>query len=424
MKKFLLILLILLLGFGGYVVYDNYFKDKGIPKLETEEETIKLDEIYIFGKHLNMHGNLVDTENLDLILYNGEFINYDINISDDGFNISDYVNDGINLENIPRGTYYLFLRNTSKDEEDKDVYKYYQIQNDTKYEETIYYSFSNVNNKIVITNETEEYNTLKLIVNENKDANIYDVVIDPGHGGLDSGANKYGYREADLTMKLATSLKEKMEELGIKVKLTRTEGQLSLEEKMDDYGTNARAVISHEVNAKYLFSLHLNSNNVASVNGLEIYTPSKINYEFANSLAKNIVENTNTNYSTSRINRVGNGVYTRTFTDSEITESNNNYENKGLKPYDITNNSNYYFMIRESGSIVTGAYVDDRNFDVNPGNPYCYSNVGVEAYLLELAYLTNKNDLDNINENMDKYTESIANTFNSIFENNLEKVSN
>ena len=40
------------------------------------------------------------------------------------------------------------------------------------------------------------------------------VVIDPGHGGLDGGASKNGYKETDFTMKLATKLKNKLEEYG------------------------------------------------------------------------------------------------------------------------------------------------------------------------------------------------------------------
>ena len=242
MKKILLVLLILLLGFGGYLLYDNYFKNNSLPRLEIEEEIISLDEIYIFGNHLNLHGNLVDDNNLDLVLYNGEFLNYDINIKDDSFNLSDNVNEGINLEVIPRGTYYMFLRSINTDEEENEIIKYYSLKNNTEYDKTTYYTFSNVNNKIIIGNETEEYTTLKMIVTENKEDNIYDIVIDPGHGGLDSGANKYGYREADITMKIANSLKEKLESYGVKVKLTRNDGELSLEEKMPDYVERVRKV--------------------------------------------------------------------------------------------------------------------------------------------------------------------------------------
>ena len=54
-------------------------------------------------------------------------------------------------------------------------------------------------------------------------------------------------------------------------------------------------------------------------------------------------------------------VYSRNFTTNEINESLKDYRDKNLEPYDISTKSNYYYMIRETGGIITGAYVDDRN---------------------------------------------------------------
>ena len=414
MKKLLLLLLILLICFGGYIIYDNYI-NIGIPRLTTEEEVVNVDELLIYGTHLSLHGNSVKDENLDLVLYNGEFISFDININNDEFDLSNSINEGINLEMIPVGTYYAFLRSSTKDDKDKDVYRYYVIKNNTSYKETTYYTFSNIGNKIVIDTD-EDYETITFNVSKNSDKDIYDVVIDPGHGGMDSGANKNGNKESEYTMKVANSLKKKMEESGIKVKLTREDGQLTTNELLEDYGVHGRAVINHEVHSKYLFSIHLNSNASSSVHGVEVYTADNINYDFAKSLAKNIIDMTGTSYSTNKINKIDDGVYTRTFSDSDIQSSLDEYKRKNMKAYDLTTKANYYYMIRETGGIMTGAYVDNRNEPKILGNPYYNSNVGSEAYLLELAYLTNANDLDNINKNIEKYTDAIAMTFKNIFE--------
>ena len=86
---------------------------------------------------------------------------------------------------------------------------------------------------------------------------------------------------------------------------------------------------------------------------------------------------------------------------------------KKIKAYDITTKSNYYYIIRETGGIITGAYVDDRNEEI-VGNPYVLSNVGAEAYLLELGYISNKNDLNNMIDNMDKYVEGITKSVYSL----------
>ena len=43
MKKILFLLLILLLGFGGYILYTNH---SGIPKLKIEDKVIDIDKLY------------------------------------------------------------------------------------------------------------------------------------------------------------------------------------------------------------------------------------------------------------------------------------------------------------------------------------------------------------------------------------------
>lgn len=412
MKKFLLVLLILMLLFGGYLLYNNEFVEK-IPVLELEEEVINIDELFIYGTHLNIHGNTVNDSNLKLVLYNGEFIENEINIIDNSFNLSDYVNDGLYLDDIPVGNYYMFLRSESLGDDDETVYKYYALNNTTDYKETIYYTLSNFNNKIVINSE-ESYPTMMINVSENIDKDVYDIVIDPGHGGIDGGASNNGYSESDFTLKIANKLKKELEELGFKVKLTHEDGQLSSSEKLKDYGTNGRATIPYEVNAKYLFSIHMNSNYYEYVNGLEVYTAANINYDFAKLIASNIIKSANINYSSNMINKMYDGIYTRTFTESDIADSLKDYEEDKMNAYDITTKSNYYYIIRETGGIVTGAYVDDRNDEI-VGNPYVLSNVGTEAYLLELGYISNKKNLNNMINNMDKYVEGIANSISTLY---------
>ncbi len=417
MKKFLLGLLILMAAFGGYLLYAQKEEDK-IPVLEIEEEIIKVDEIYIYGTHLNLHGNVVKNSGLQLVLYNGDFIPYEINVVGDNFNLAGKINEGIYLDDIPRGDYFLFLRSKETNSEGVDEYKYYSLVNNTEYKETKYYTFSNFNNMITINSE-DTYPTMMMHVVENKDSDIYDVVIDPGHGGMDGGASSDNYKETDFTMDLALGVKEKLEEAGLKIKLTHEEGQLTKNDKLKEYGVHGRAIVPYEVKAKYLFSLHINSSTASSVNGLEVYTADNINYDFARLLADNITSGTGLNYSTNKLNKVYAGIYTRSFTEEDISNSISEYEDKNLKPYDITTKSNYYYIIRETGGIVTGAYVDNRN-DKIIGNPYVLSNVGTEAYLLELGYISNKNNLNNLIENMESYISSISSTIIPLYKKSSE----
>lgn len=421
MKKFLVVVGVLFLVFCGFVLYDTYAVKK-IPVLDIEEEKIDINKLYVYGTHLNVEGSYNFNDKAELVLYDGEFIVYDLNTSDDNlknginnFNLSDYVNDGIYLDDIPKGNYYLFLRVKYIDEEE-EKYRYYALNNNTEYEETIYYTMSNYNKKIVIDNE-DSYPTMMMNVSENKDDNIYDIVIDPGHGGMDGGASKNGYKETDFTMDIATQLKEKLEGYGFKVKLTHEKGQLSVNDRLEEYGTHGRAIVSSEVKSKYLFSVHLNSSASSYVSGLEVYTAKNINYDFAKLLVDNITTLSGVGYSTNKINKVYDSIYSRNFTQDDIDSSMKDYQENDLNPYEITTDSNYYYMIRETGGIITGAYVDDRNSEII-GNPYTKSNVGTESYLLELGYLSNTNNLNNMINNMEKYIEGMAISIKSLYDNN------
>ena len=53
---------------------------------------------------------------------------------------------------------------------------------------------------------------------ENKDKDIYDITIDPGHGGMDGGGASGDYKETDFTMDISKKIKENLEKKNIKVK--------------------------------------------------------------------------------------------------------------------------------------------------------------------------------------------------------------
>ena len=48
------------------------------------------------------------------------------------------------------------------------------------------------------------------------------VVIDEGHGGADSGAVGNGIIEKDLTLKISNYIYDRLKDLGVDVKMTRT----------------------------------------------------------------------------------------------------------------------------------------------------------------------------------------------------------
>src|SRR5699024_1155098 len=134
------------------------------------------------------------------------------------------------LEDIARGDYYMFIKAIyeNKDDPENKIEKYYALDNKTEYKDTEYYTFSKVNNKIII-NSDNDYNTMMLNVNEKKDSKkVADIVLDPGHGGMDGGAEAFGFSERDFTYTLSELIQEKLEKEGYKVVLTR--GELSQNE--------------------------------------------------------------------------------------------------------------------------------------------------------------------------------------------------
>ena len=416
MKKILIIIFLIIISIGGYYIYNNIYLPSLIPVIEPEKNnSVAISKLYIYGTSLNLEGtiNKINAKFTDvkLITYRPldgkekEYeINYSKNVNKVTFNISDEINNGIYLDNIKEGEYDLYLKFTYKKDKEK-TYKYYKLDNNTDYKKTIYYTTSKYNNKITISSNEQ---TISLKSVKNKDKDIYDIVIDPQAGGKDSGVTGNGHKEADITMAYANKLKEKLEEQNIKVKLTRTEKSLGSNDYFEEYNDGGRAVISREVNAKYLISLELNKSSNTNTKGLAIYTATNINYDLASKLVENITQNTNITTSNLSYTRIDYGIYSHNFTEREINENMYYYDQRGYKRYNVTKNSNYLYMIRESGGIITGAYVDDSNPEKVGVNKYYKSNVGTEAYVIYLGYISNTEDIDIITNKQDEYIDAIS----------------
>ena len=93
---------------------------------------------------------------------------------------------------------------------------------------------------------------------------IHTIVIDPGHGGSETGAiGPSGIQEKALTLDLARSLAARLSRLGVQTVLTRNDdGNL----KLDD-----RPAIANQNKADLFISIHLNSSLGANAYGTETY---------------------------------------------------------------------------------------------------------------------------------------------------------
>jgi N-acetylmuramoyl-L-alanine amidase len=93
------------------------------------------------------------------------------------------------------------------------------------------------------------------------------VVIDPGHGGDDTGVRGAGgLTEKQLTLDIAQRLKSQLEgRLGVRVLLTRSDDVV--------LGPDARASLANNNRGSLFLSLHANAAFSPSLAGAEIYTP-------------------------------------------------------------------------------------------------------------------------------------------------------
>lgn len=96
-------------------------------------------------------------------------------------------------------------------------------------------------------------------------ARLVRVVLDPGHGGLDPGAEAGGTNEATLMLTLAREVKETLQRAGgFEVVLTRdSDVFISLEARVD---------IAHEAAADVFISLHADALEVGVARGASVYT--------------------------------------------------------------------------------------------------------------------------------------------------------
>ena len=427
MKKIIsLITIIIIIALITSIIY-IYNKDQERKIFSNiEQQLADINKYTVYGTHLNLSGSIqnIDLQNIKEVNLIFKIntndstsikLNYKIENNELFFNTSELINKGIDLEKLEEHQYYLFIEIKYNEQT-----KYYSLSNKTNYDDIDYYTITkNKSNKKINIKfnkyklKDKEIDFMKINVKKSILPNdVYDIIIDPGHGGSDIGAQYKEYNEADLTIKYALELKEKLEKLGLKVALTRDgteeKGKNSKFGVYSVYDEDGRVNIVGKSKAKYAISIHFNSRSTeVKQGGLEIYAPVNADLNFAAILAKNIISTTKTKYSPLETHKIQDGVYVRKFREEEIEDSKKQAEKLGYEPYNITTETVYYYMIRETGGIVTGAYIDGRNTKFGK-NLYYNSNIGVESYILELGYIINKEDLKNILTKQSLYTDGIG----------------
>jgi N-acetylmuramoyl-L-alanine amidase len=398
MKKIFLVIIIFIVVL--FVVDINNFDNKMYDKIT--KGNVYVDEIYIYGRYFNIKGHA--DFNLDeafLIFVDSTFneTKYDLSVNENKFYLSDKINGGLNLEDIKYDNSTILLMSNDK---------YYPLINNSNYENTDYYTISNFNKTNYLEFVFSKFKDVSFLKLKCKNIlvpnDVYDIVIDPGHGGADVGAVSGNIYESNISLSISNLIKKKLEDEGFKIKLTRED-----DSNPGPYGEGGRATIPYEVKAKIFLSVHVNSTPHSIISGgTEVYASPNMNYDFAYNIASKIKEYANSTYSSLQLYKVKDGVYVKNLSKQDIEEARESAKNSGYTYYEnVTTNTPWYFYNRETGGYMTGAYMDGRN-KVYPANPYYNSNMGIEGYLLELGYITCKNDLNNLINNQDGYAKGIT----------------
>ena len=117
----------------------------------------------------------------------------------------------------------------------------------------------------------------------------YKVFIDAGHGGTDPGALGYGYRESDLNLQVAKKVEAKLKSKGIDVKMSRNSDIF--------YSLSERAEMANDYGADAFVSIHQNSAEAKSANGIETYYNRKKEEDrpLSNDIQKQVISQTGAN---------------------------------------------------------------------------------------------------------------------------------
>lgn len=194
------------------------------------------------------------------------------------------------------------------------------------------------------------------------------ICLDPGHGGSDSGANAFGTKESDLTLKIAQYCKEELAKYDVNVVMTRTtDTRLSEEAAMD---LKNRVEVAKKAGASYFISIHINSATNSTAKGAEVYYPNTSGNKNLSSNGQNLAKAIQSQLAA--LGLYDRGIKIRNYTDG-TTSSNPN-----------SSDQDYYGVIRYAkqanitGLIVEHCFISNKDeFDKYLGSNAKLQQLGI-----------------------------------------------
>lgn len=356
MNKKTISVIVAVIGIVLVVLAGLYLSNANVRKVRNAEKKV-VDDVTVYNESINItvdgklsnKYSLVNKKKLD---------------EKQEFTTTDYVDQGIEANKIPNGTYYIALGEdylTATDSKAFEDIEFYTITRDNKNQQVIIKN-DPITGALTLTKEDSEL-----------PEDTYDIMIDPGHGGNDPGSIGIDgvTKESELTLKISKILKKSLEAEGYKVGITREDdvNPGNNPEGLDNYGKGSRIGQVYEANAKMNISMHYNTGQNS---GYEVYTSVSTSSDLANLFEKNIQESL---YPSTKVDYCNNGDC-----KTPLTYDSNLDSDLGI---------DYLFAIREVAGRNLETFSEDNKYISN-------SAVGAEGILVESGYIDNIEDLQNL----------------------------
>lgn len=142
---------------------------------------------------------------------------------------------------------------------------------------------------LVFENKLDTRNKSEQLIGYNKGKII---VIDPGHGGNDSGAvnRNLSLREKDINLRISLFLEEKLKKMGYNVILTRRGDYELTNSPIDSEELQARVNVAKQNRASIFVSVHINASTYSFANGIMTFYCKEIDYPLAQYIHQEMVK--------------------------------------------------------------------------------------------------------------------------------------
>ena len=325
----------------------------------------ELENIYVYGE--NAHFTLLPGFGEDVLLQKEGSRRY--------CQPAVYVNRGLYLPQLENGLYRLYANNLCVLAPVDFELSGYTI---TRSNQNLHYRFYSEQGRLVLGVET-----IAALPPE-----VFDVIIDAGHGGNNKGAYRRERMEKDENLRCSLYMAELFRAAGLKATLTRqgdyVPGQPGVAEAdIDPYVSDGRVYQAYSSQAKYFISNHLNASTNGSRRGWQLYRSVQADDSWQQAISAAFTayghqpNDDFTSFGTQ-------GIYRRYSQDNEAT------------------GSDYYYILRETG----GQLTKPRNFTT----VYPQTDVrrGAEGILTEYLFLDNSDDLAYWDENWQGLAQAVV----------------